>query len=77
MIEKGIQLEKSLLETGNFLTLFVNRLTADYKYSLISKDNSLQTIQRHLSEKQNIFSQFFSAFLQSELNFEHFLKAPL
>ena len=28
----------------------------------------------HLSRKQNIFSQLFSAFLKSTLNFEHFQK---
>ena len=53
---------------------FLNTLTADDKYSLISKDNSMQTIQMHLSQKQNFFSQFFSAFSESALNFEHFQK---
>ena len=28
----------------------------------------------HLSQKQKIFSQFFSAFFESALNFEHFQK---
>ena len=28
----------------------------------------------HLSQKQKIFSQFFSAFFESALNFEHFKK---
>ena len=28
----------------------------------------------HLSQKQNIFSEFFSAFLKSALNSEHFQK---
>ena len=28
----------------------------------------------HLSQKQNIFSQFFSAFFESALKFEHFQK---
>ena len=32
----------------------------------------MQTIQMHLSQKQKIFSQFFSAFSKSALNFEHF-----
>ena len=48
-----------------------SRLTADDKYSLISKDNSMQTSQRHLSQKQKILSQFFSAFFESALNSEH------
>ena len=34
----------------------------------------MQTIQMHLSQKQNLFSQFFSAFFESNLNFEHFPK---
>ena len=34
----------------------------------------MQTIQKHLSQKQNIFPEFFVAFFESELNFEHFRK---
>ena len=34
----------------------------------------MQTIQMHLSQKQNVFSQFFAAFFKFELNFEHFQK---
>ena len=34
----------------------------------------MHTIQMHLCKKQNIFSQFFSAFSESALNFEHFQK---
>ena len=34
----------------------------------------MHTIQMHLSQKQKIFSQFFSAFSESGLNFEHFQK---
>ena len=34
----------------------------------------MHTIQMHLSQKQKIFSEFFSAFFESALNFEHFLK---
>ena len=74
MIVKIIELEKSLLVIWNVLTLFVNTLTADDKYSLISRDNWMQTTQMHLSQKQNIFSEFFSVFFESALNFEHFQK---
>ena len=56
------------------LKTFFNTLTADYKYSLISKDNSMQTIDGHLSQIQKIFSDFFSAFFESALNFERFQK---
>ena len=34
----------------------------------------MHTIQMHLSQKQKIFSEFFSAFFKSTLNFEHFQK---
>ena len=34
----------------------------------------MQTIQMHLSKKQIIFSKFFSAVLESALNFEYFQK---
>ena len=34
----------------------------------------MHTIQMHLSQKQKISSEFFSAFLKSALNFEHFQK---
>ena len=34
----------------------------------------MHTIQMHLCKKQKIFSEFFSAFFESALNFEHFQK---
>ena len=49
-------------------------MTIDDKYSLVSRDSSMQTSQMHLSLKQNIFSPFFSAIFKSTLNFEHFVK---
>ena len=69
-----MEFQKSLLEAWKFFSRFFNTLTADDKYSLISRDNWMQTIQKHLSQKQNIFRQFFSAFFESALNFEHFQK---
>ena len=71
---KVVELQKSLLETWKFFSCFVNILTADDKYSLISRENWMQTIQMHLSEKQNNFSQFFSGVFESALYFEHFQK---
>ena len=67
-----MELQKWLLETWKFFSRFLNTLTADDKYSLINTENWMQTIQTHLSQKQNIFSEFFSAFLESALNFQHF-----
>ena len=34
----------------------------------------MHTIQMHLSQKQKIFSECFSTFFESALNFEHFQK---
>ena len=34
----------------------------------------MQTSHMHLSQKQEIFSEFFSAFFELALNFEHFQK---
>ena len=56
------------------LGLFVNTLTADDKYSLLNRDNLTQSIQTLLSQKQKTFSEIFSSFLKSTLNFEHFQK---
>ena len=69
-----MKLQKSLLETWKFFSRFLKTLTADDKYSLISSDNWMQTIQMHLSQKQNAFSEYFAEFSESALNFEHFQK---
>ena len=71
---KVIELQKSLLDTWIFFRPFLNTLTADDKYSLISRDKWMQTIQMHLSQKPKIFSEFFSLFFESALKFEDFQK---
>ena len=71
---KVIELEKSFLVPSKVSRLFVNTLAADDKYSLLKRNNSMQTIQMYLSQKQNVFSQLFFSFLKSTLNFEHFQK---
>ena len=53
------------------LKLFLNTLTDNHKYCLVYRDNLTQPIQKLLSQKQKAFSQFFSPFLKSALNFEH------
>ena len=68
------EFQKSLLDTWKFFRPFLNTLTSNDKYSLNSKDKWMQTIQMLLFQKQNIFSEFFSAFLESTLNFKHFQK---
>ena len=52
--------------------MFVNTLTADDKYSPLNIDNLTTPIRTKLSQKQQAFSEFFLAFSESTLNFEHF-----
>ena len=68
-----------MLVICKILRLFVNTLTNDDKYCLLDRDNLMQPIQILLPTKQKIFSEFFSGFLKSTLNFEHFQQkdAPL
>ena len=54
------------------LGLFLNTLTDDGKYSLLYRENLTQPIQILLSQKPKTFSQLFSEFLKSTLNFAHF-----
>ena len=63
-----------MLVLCKILGLFVNTLSEDDKYCLLCKDNLLQPIQILLSQKQKTFSEFFSPFLKTTLNFEHFQK---
>ena len=53
---------------------FVNRLTADDKYSSTNMRNLPQQFQTPLSPKQKTFSEFFIAFLKCAWNLEHFQK---
>ena len=71
---KVIELQKSLLDKWKFFRPFLNRLTANGKYSLNSKDKLMKTIQMLWSQKENIFSEFSAAFFESALNFEYFQK---
>ena len=54
-----------------FLRLFVKTLTVDDNHYLLNTDNLTQPIQMQLSQKQKTLSQFFAAFLKSNLKFEH------
>ena len=69
-----MELQKSLLDTRNFFSRFLNTLTTGDNYSVVTRDNWMQTIQMHLSQKQKIFSHFFAAFFESALNLEYFQK---
>ena len=65
---------KSALVSSEILTLFVNTLTIDYKYSRPIMLNVTQQFEALLSQKQETFSGFFLAFLKCALNLEHFEK---
>ena len=63
-----------MLVLCKILSLFVNTLTDDDKYSLLYRDNLTQPIQILLSQKRKTFSQLSSEILKPTLNFEHFQK---
>ena len=65
---------KSLLVICKSLRLFVNTMNAIDKCSLPNTDNLIQSIHVQLSQKLKTFSQLFSAFSKSRLNFEYFQK---
>ena len=56
------------------LRLFVNKLTADDKYSGSNMQNFTQQFQTPIFQKQKTFSWFFFAFLKCAWNLEHFQK---
>ena len=61
-----------MLVPCKILRLFANTLNADDRYSLLNRDNLTQPKQILSSQKQETFSDFFSAFMKSTLNFELF-----
>ena len=74
LLWRQLTFKKFLLVICKISRLFPNTLSADGKYSLLNRDNLTQPIQMQVSRKQKTFSEFFSAFLKSSLNFEYFLK---
>ena len=66
--------KKSLLVRSEILGLFVNTLTAEYKYSCRVMHTPRQQLQMSLPLKQKTFSGFFMAFLKSTWNLKHFQK---
>ena len=64
----------SVLVGSKVLGLFVNTLTAEYKYSRRNMQAFAQQVQRPLSWKQKPFFGFFNAFLESTWNAENFTK---
>ena len=65
---------KSLLLTCQISALVVSILAVNEKYPFLNRDNLTIPIHIQLSQTQETFSQFFSSFLKSPLNFEYFEK---
>ena len=59
---------KSCIVRSEILTLSVNTLTTDGKYSRRNMLNFTQQLEAPLSQKQKNFSGFFIAFLKCALN---------
>ena len=69
-----MSLKQSLLVICKILRLFVNTFTAYDKSSILNREYLTHPIHMQLSQKQETFSDFFSAFLKSRLNFEEMQK---
>ena len=65
---------KCAIVGSEILTLFVNTLTTDDKYSRRNMLNFTQQFEAHLSQKQKTFSGFFIAFLKCALILKHLEK---
>ena len=65
---------KSAIFLSQILTLFVNTLNTDDKYSRRNMLNFTQQLEAPLSQKEKTFSGFFIAFLKCALNLEHLEK---
>ena len=73
-IRSKLSCKKSPSVWYEILSLFVNALTADDKYSDSKMQNFLQQFQTPLSQKQKTLSGFFIAFMKCAWNLEHFQK---
>ena len=62
----------SVLLRCTILGLLDNTLTANENYLVLRRSNLKIPIHMQLSQKLKTFSQFFSAFLKSTLNFKYF-----
>ena len=60
--------------TGQILGTLVGSLAADEKNPILNTDKLTIPIQIQLSQKHKIFCHYFTGFLKSRLNFDHFDK---
>ena len=73
-IRGKLSCKKSPAVWYEILSLFVNALTADDKYSDSDMQNFPQQFRTPLSQKQKTLSGFFIAFMKCAWNLEHFQK---
>ena len=66
--------KKSALVWSDILSLFVNTLSADNKYSSCNVHNLGAQVQTPLSQKLKTYSGFLISFLKYAWNLEHFGK---
>ena len=66
--------KKSFLVICKSLGLFAKTLNSDDKFSILNRNTLNATISYEILSERKTFSEYFSAFLKSRLNFEHFQK---
>ena len=71
---KANEFEKVTLTDMQNLKMFVNAFTEYGKSSVINREYLTHPIHMELSQKEKNFSEPFSAFSKSRLNFEHIQK---
>ena len=69
-----LSLKKTLLVIFKILRPFVHTFTAHDKHSVLNRQYLPDSIKMQLSQKQKKFSEIFTAFSKSRLNFEHIQK---
>ena len=74
LLGRQFTFKKSLSVICKIWRVFPSTLSTDGNYSLLNRDNLTQPIQMQVSRKERTISEFFFAFLKSNLNFEHFQK---
>ena len=73
-LQSQLSWKKTIFLIWKIFGLLVNTLTADEKYPALNRHSLTISIQMQLPQQQKTFSQFFSPFLKSRLNFKHFEK---
>ena len=71
MTARILSWKKYLLLRCQILGLFANILAANDKYLVLNRVNLTIPVEMQLSQKQKSFSEVFSSFLSSSLNFDY------